>query len=134
MTTFYRIYDVMYEDGVRVRVETFRSIKETPCGHWVASQYAPAGWLKPDELIKRKFAKWVSNTSVRRHCYPTIEQALHSFKKRKVSQQSRLHSQLEQVDLVLAQIDQWKDAKLDELSAGINLGQTETMKGMIWDW
>lgn len=132
MTAFYRIYDVMYDSGVHVRVETFRSIKETPCGHWVVSQYGPT-WLKPEELIKRKFAKWVSNTSVRRHCYPTIEQALHSFKKRKVSQQSRLHSQLEQVDLVLDQIDQWKEAKLDELSGGINLCQTETLKGMTWD-
>lgn len=60
----YRLNDRLEPDGVVVRLEVFRVIKETPQGYWVAPQYTWY-WYEPAELIKRKFARWVSKTSAK---------------------------------------------------------------------
>lgn len=104
MTTHYRLYDVLYETGIHVKLETFEVVKETPQGYWVNSQYNPT-WLSAEELRKRKYLKWVSKTSTKRYCYPTMEQAVNSFKRRKVVQASKLRFQLQQVDAVIDRFD-----------------------------
>lgn len=104
MTTHYRLYDVLYETGIHIRLETFEVVKETPQGYWVNSQYNPS-WLSVDDLRKRKLLKWVSKTSTRRYCYPTMEQAVNSFKRRKTVQARKLRFQLQQVDAVIDNFD-----------------------------
>lgn len=104
MTTHYRLYDVLYETGIHIRLETFEVVKETPQGYWVNSQYNPS-WLSVDDLRKRGYLRWVSKTSTKRYCYPTMEQAVNSFKRRKTVQASKLRHQLEHVEAVIDNFD-----------------------------
>ena len=129
----YRLNDRLEPEGVVVRLEVFRVIKETPQGYWVASQYAP-NWLSPDELRKRKHAKWVSKTSRKRYCYPTVEAAIRSFKRRKEVQKSRLKVQFEQAKLAVERAEALDGATISELRDGVRLGHTESSRGLVWDW
>lgn len=116
----YRLHDALFADGVHVGVETFKVIKETPRGYWVTNTYAPM-WLTPDELRKRKFAKWVSKTARRRLCYPTLELAINSYKCRKTSQVARLRRQLEQAEKVLEQFSVIKETPAQHFLLGYSV-------------
>ena len=65
---FYEDYGVILEP-TKVRLREFRVIKTTPCGYWIV-----------DEFNKKR---WVSNSSRKRFAYPTIEESLNYFIKRK---------------------------------------------------
>lgn len=130
---FYRLREDLLPEGVVVQAKVFRSIKETPCGHWVVNQYAPT-WLSTEELIKRKFAKWVSNTSAKRYCYPDIESAIKSFGRRKERQLDRIMYDLERVKKVIEEKDKWSSSDAHTLRNGINLGHTPTSASYEWDW
>lgn len=104
MTTHYRLHEVLYESGIHIRLELFDVVKETPCGYWVSSTLNPT-WLPVEELRKRGYLNWVSKTSTKRHCYPTMEQAVASFKRRKQVQASKLRFQLKQVEAVIDNFD-----------------------------
>lgn len=129
----YRLNDRLKPDGVVVRLEVFRVIKETPQGYWVASQYT-GSWYEPAELINRKFARWVSKASAKRYCYPTLEEAIRSFKRRKEVQESKLRVQLEQAELAANQAGLLDSATLSELAEGVCLGHTASSSLMVWDW
>lgn len=131
----YRLHDALFADGVHVSVETFKVIKETPRGYWVVNSYAPA-WLTPDELRKRKFAKWVSKTSRRRLCYPTLELAIDSYRHRKTSQVARLKTQLEQAEKVLEQFSVIKEtpARYFLLGHSVVLGRIPSNDYLEFDY
>lgn len=129
----YRLVDQRESEGVTVRLVVFRVIKETPKGYWVASQYAPCG-LSLGGMRKRKFAKWVSKSSRKRYCYPSIEEAIRSFKLRKEAQASQLRRQFEQAELVTTQSVLFDGASVEELREGIHLGHTESSRSIVWDW
>ena len=80
--THYRLESSLWETGVVVTTREFYPIKKTVCGYWVVEKYYLA-WMTFDQLKKRKLLKWVSNNSHKRYCYPTLELALTSFKRRK---------------------------------------------------
>lgn len=128
----YRIREYLEPEGVFVRAETFKPIKETPHGFWVVSQYAPT-WLSVEELRKRKFAKWVSKDSRKRHCYPDINDAIKSFKRRKEVQASRLRLQLEQAELAVEKFAVYENATVEELKTSINIGEIPSASGLVWD-
>ncbi len=131
---FYRLYDSLEEDGIFVKLKTFTAIKETPCGHWVVSRYAPQ-WLEPEELIKRKFAKWISKTSCKKHCYQDINDAIKSFSMRKQSQLHKLRDHLEQCEKVVKEQSKWQQATLKSLhGSGINLGTTSLHNRYFFDF
>ena len=130
MPTHYRIVERLEPDGVEVRVEKWNPIKETPQGYWVVSQYAPS-WLSADELRKRKFAKWVSKTSHKRKCYPTIEQAIDSYRRRKQMQVSRLRYQIEQAEVALAWATETKGIGISER---VIAGQIPSAHELCWDY
>lgn len=113
----YRLRDALYGDGVHVLLEVFEVLKETPQGYWVASEYRPR-WCSFEELKKSRQAKWVAKNTRIRRCYPTIEEAIASFKCRKESQISRLRSQLEQAEKVLEHFDQVRGATLASFRPG----------------
>lgn len=127
----YRLNDRLEPEGVIVRLEVFRVIKETPQGYWVAPRNR-AYWMAPEELIKRKFARWVSKTSTKRYCYPSLEDAIRSFRRRKEVQESRIRLQLEQAELAASQSGVLDGATFSELREGVRLGHTETSGGLAW--
>lgn len=128
----YRIRDELTEVGVVIRAETFTVIKETLHGYWVASQYSP-NWYTFAELRKYKYIRWVSKTSYCRYCYPTIDEAMNSFKRRKHMQQSKLNLQVERVNKVVDNFDKFRSASIDDLSKGIELGHTVASGEYSWD-
>lgn len=80
----YRYDDYMYEDGVEVMVRRFYPVRETPCFYMVIDHWSMMIQKRiPDRKPK---TRRVSKDSLRRFCYPTKEEALHSYKKRKLSQ------------------------------------------------
>ena len=84
MPVHYRYDDYMLEEGVEVRVRKFYPIRETPCFYMVIDEFENhmKNVTKGRELRTRR----VSKDSLRRYCYPTKKEALHSYKKRKLSQ------------------------------------------------
>ncbi len=126
--THYRLADRLYEEGVTVCLEKFKAVRETPQGYWVVSQYAPA-WLTPQELIKRKYAKWVSKTAHKRYCYPTMEMAVESFKRRKWLQLGKLEHQIAQARFVVSHSDELPSDEEAYLK-GVNLGMPEEFEGL----
>ena len=131
--THYRLSDGLTEDGVRVMVERFKVIKLTPMGCWVVSEYSPL-WLTPEDLIKRKYAKWVSGVSHKRYCYPTMEQAVASFKRRKEVQLSKLEHQLAQARFVVEKLESLTYDEGDYKPYALNLGMPEEFQGYSFEW
>lgn len=115
---WYRLRDYYTEYGTTIELEKFYVVKETPCGVWVKSQYAPQ-WFSYEELKKHRYLKWVHNTTTKKHCYPTLKEAIHSFKKRKIRQASILNSQLRQVQTVLDGAKIWENAELSDFKANV---------------
>lgn len=106
---WYRVRDYQTDRGVTIEAEKFFVFKETPCGVWVYSQYSPSHW---DEATLRRYGylKWVSKTATKRLCYPTLAEALKSFKARKLRQFQILKYQLESVEKILDHADRWENA------------------------
>lgn len=129
----YRIVDTLEPTGVVIRIRKFIPIKETTAGYWVAGEYAPT-WLSFDELKNRKWLKWISKTSIRRHCYPDLDMAMRSFKRRKEVQASKLRLQLEQAEAALAGFDNYKSASVADLErGGVDVGNIPSACGLLWD-
>jgi len=80
----YRYDDYMYKDGVEVKVSKFYPIRETRCFYLVINQFENN--LKDITKGRELRTKRVSKDGVRRYCYPTKQEALHSYKKRKLAQ------------------------------------------------
>lgn len=129
----YRLREVLDLDGLFIKVEVFTPIKETPRGYWVISEYAPR-WLSPDELRKRKFAKWVSKDSIKRKCYPELKDAIKSFRRRKECQASRLRLQLEQAELAVEKFAEYENATVNDFRQGVNVGEIPSASGLVWDY
>ena len=72
--------------GVRVVQKSFKVIKETTCGYWIL-------WFG-SQIHLGPPAKWVSRTTKKRYAYPTLSEALKSFRARKRRQIQILEAQL----------------------------------------
>lgn len=118
MKTYYRLRDYYAEYGTTIELEKFYVVKETPCRVWVKSQYSPE-WYSYEDLKKHHYLKWVHNTATKKHCYPTLKEAIGSFKKRKIRQASILNSQLRQVQTVLDGAKIWENAELSDFKANV---------------
>ena len=129
--THYRLRDSLTEDGVTVKIERFWVIKLTPKGCWVVSEYAPL-WLTPEQLIQRKYAKWINGASNKKYCYPTMAQAVVSFKRRKEVQLSKLEHQLAQVKFVVEKMVALSDYPDAYRPYGLNLGMPEEFQGYFF--
>jgi hypothetical protein len=78
----------------KVSLMTFNLHKETPKGYWIGH-----GFHCPDNL--RANARWVSKTGRKRYAYPTKEEALESFIKRKEKQVKILKHQTWSAEIAL---------------------------------
>ena len=90
----YRYSDYIYGHDIKIRLEVFYTVKETPKGYWVISSYIP-------DSKKR----WVSKTSTKRYCYPTKEEAFNSYKIRKNRHLQHIRKQMDHVNVILSQIE-----------------------------
>ena len=125
--THYRLRDVHEQYGIVVRLDKYYPVKRTPKGYWLRGEYAPT-WLDFKELRKRKYLRFVVDTSSKKFCYHDLEDAIKSFIRRKEVQQSKLALQLEQADCCVKNVDKLKDVTVESFQQwscqGILLGGT----------
>ena len=118
MKTYYRLRDYYTEYGTTIELEKFYVVKETPRGVWVKSHFAPECYSYED-LKKYRYIRWIHNDSAKKHCYPTLKEAIGSFKKRKIRQAAILNSQLRQVQAVLDGAKIWENAELSDFKVNL---------------
>ena len=88
---FYRYTDIRYTDGVRVHLNEFNLVKETPKGYWIKHDW---DW---DDSDKR----WVSKDGKNRYAYPTKKEAMVNFLARKKRQIEILEYKLNDARMAL---------------------------------
>lgn len=108
----YRLRDVREQECFVVRLEKYFPVKRTPKGYWVAHEWHPE-WMTFQQLRARKYLKFIVDTSIKKYCYPTIEEAINSFIRRKTIQQSKLALQLEQADCCVNNLDKLQGATVE---------------------
>ena len=84
-----------------LKLETFEVIKETPCGYW----------FKP---ITGGVPRWCTKYAKKRLAYPTKEEALESFIRRKTIRKQYIERELEEINYLLEQADDLK-VKIKEI-------------------
>lgn len=131
----YRLRDALDEDGVKVLLDKFKVIKETPKGYWVESTNS-LSWIDLKRKKQMKLVRFVLKDSAKRFCYPSFELALHSYDIRKYRQVQRLKSQLEQAELVYKSMPELKGKTIDDFyfNRGINLGHTTSTQDICFDY
>jgi hypothetical protein len=102
---FYRYQDIFYRSGPKIDLLEFKSIKETPKGWWIVSNYAYPNWLDGNLVEEIDDKRWVSATAMKRFAYPTKKEALYSYKMRKKSQIRILKARLLNAETLLEEID-----------------------------
>lgn len=75
----YRYDDSFWADGTQLYLREFETVKETTCGYWVKEYLY--GYIGEDEK-----SRFVLKSGKKRLCYPTKEEALKSYMKRKERQ------------------------------------------------
>ncbi|AIX13023.1 hypothetical protein NW77_015 [Erwinia phage phiEa2809] len=96
----YRFVDSPSEHGVEVELQYYLVLRETRCGYWVARVWG--FWFDQVSIEEKEFDPqyyedskiWVSKTSHKRRCYPTKQEAHHSYLLRKRRQIRILTAQL----------------------------------------
>jgi hypothetical protein len=79
VTRLYRYEAEDCETTVKLKLEKFHILKETPCGYWVPRW----AWYGEFEDVPRKARRWVAKTGRKRFAYSDKADALRSFKERK---------------------------------------------------
>lgn len=82
---FYRYEDVNIADiGIRVELRKFVLVKETPKGYWICPKWDH----------RQEYKQWVSSGGKNRKAYPTKEEALLNYQRRKERQINILEARL----------------------------------------
>lgn len=95
---FYRYVSVTYTLS-GIILEKYKMIKETPCGWWIVNEY---GFKYNRDFTDKK---WVSKTARKRFAYPTKEEALFNFEKRKDCQIKILKARLNKAETDRRRVD-----------------------------
>ena len=122
----YRIRERHEHNGVNVYVEVWNTFKETPKGYWIKHKYLceELNDILIPHYKRTKMLRWVSKDSVRKYAYPTVKEALNSFRIRKQRQNNLIKLQLEVSDLVVANLGKILEQPEEVLESGFNLGET----------
>lgn len=130
----YRVFEVMTSEGVCAFLQTFRPVTETSEGYWMPRNGYKYSWLTIKEMRAKKLLRWVSKHTTKRYCYPTVEQAVSSFKARKRRQLRILKAQLERVQIAVDGAHKLSGAtKRDFLPHGVVLGGESLAANFILD-
>jgi len=111
MPIHYRYEDYATESGLEIKVSKFYPVRETRCFYFVTNEWENESW------IKNPSQRRVSKDSMRRYCYPTKKEALHSYKMRKRSQIQHAEFALAKAERALSKLEH-TDREFDNLFAG----------------
>ncbi len=81
----YRYDDYAYENGLEIKVSKFYPTRETEHCYFVINEWEKHLIKIGGDRLKARQRRVLKN-SLRRYCYPTKDEALHSYKKRKEAQ------------------------------------------------
>lgn len=134
--THYRYSDYHYEDGVRVELRKFYSVRETKCCHYVVSEWN-FKLMKRCDLEKLSkcectfvTVKRVMKGALRTYCNENKELALHSFEKIKLSQLHHAQTAISKATLSLRKIS---SMSADEIGESVNCGSDDHLQTFIFD-
>lgn len=92
------------EGRLAVELRKFQVVRETPKGAWIVPYYeAMTHWNKNWDPSDEKF---VRNSSVKKHAYPTVEEAKKGFIARKNAQLRILTAGMRRAEKALRAIEQ----------------------------
>lgn len=81
----YRYNDCAYLNGLEIKITKYYPVRETKCCYFVIDEWAKHLIKIGGDRLKSRQRRVLKN-SLRRYCYPTKDEALHSFKMRKEAQ------------------------------------------------
>lgn len=81
----YRYTDSVDQEGLLLVESKLYPIRETKCFYWILDEWNYRSYMRGNKIFA-KMAKRVSKNGVVRRCYPSREEALASYKARKLSQ------------------------------------------------
>tara|TARA_R110002073_G_scaffold133936_4_gene281456 strand:+ start:10494 stop:10940 length:447 start_codon:yes stop_codon:yes gene_type:complete len=134
--THYRYDDCHYENGVKVELRRFYSVRETKCFHYVVNEWdfkLMKRWnFKKLSDCKYTFVtvKRVMKGALRTYCNENKELALHSFEKRKLSQLNHAQTAISKATLSLRKIS---SMSADEIGESVNCGLDDHLQAFIFD-
>lgn len=83
MKEFYRYTDSRDAYGYdHITLSVYVLLRETNCGYWIIPKWCENSYSSS----KEKYKKWIPRDSKKRFAYPTKEEAMINFKKRKAMQ------------------------------------------------
>ena len=115
---YYRIVDG-YSAESEPRVEEWLLLRKTPAGAWVCPRWIYYHAVKPLEerparALRDNFrAKFVLDGKGRRYCYPTIDLARDSYRRRKMRQIQHARNSIERAQAALTWLETGKVPKGD---------------------
>lgn len=98
---FYRYEDKATVDGIRVILKQYELVNETPKGYWITYSWDH----------RNEFKRWVSKDGKKRFAYPSKEEAMINFTKRKEMQISILSARLRDAKIALAKAKRMYERK-----------------------
>ena len=132
LPTHFRFRDAQDFDGVIVLLDKFDVVRTTERGYWVIDQNYRYLLINESRAKKLKRLRWVGKDSIRKHCHPSLEEALQSYEFRKISHIARLKLALEQSTLVRESMDFIKSKSVEDFAwRGINIGKTPSHDDLI---
>ena len=135
--THYRYSDYHYEDGLRVKLSKFYSVKETDCFCYVVDEwdYSKMKSWNFDALLKLDFdafinVRKVGKKAIRSYCHESKDLALNSFIKRKEMQLFHAKTATSKATLALKKL-----AGIEPVGIGdsINCGLDSHLRSFIFD-
>ena len=122
----YRIFDTPGVNAGSVHVQVFEVVKETERGYWLKykGSYVPE-YLSSTEKRARWYIRFVLKDGRKRYCYPSLAEALNSYRIRKSWQVKYLSQTIERANAALERFDKYKDKTVEELQNGVLLSDDE---------
>lgn len=135
--THYRYSDYHCEDGLKVRLSRFYSVKETDCFHYVVDEWDFNNMKRWNfkSLLELNYDKFINvrkvgKNSIRSYCYEDKNKALNSFKERKKSQLFHAETAISKATLALKGID---GMTVEVIGESVNCGLDEHLSTFIFD-
>ena len=133
--THYRYSDYHYEDGLRIKLSKFYSVKETACFHYIVDEWEFSRLKRCDlegmaSLDQSFTVRRVGKHALRSYCYQSKALALNSFIKRKEKQLFHAETATSKATLALRKVC---GISADDIGDSVNCGLDDHLQTFIFD-
>ncbi len=117
----YRYDSYASSEGVKIKLSRYYPVRETECFYFVIEEW--------QALINDPKQKRVGKNSLRKYCYPTMKDALESFKARQNSRIWHANYSLAMANQSLLVLENTEVGEFEELKVGL----PEFLQDLHWD-